>query len=131
MGSITFAIRSNALRDLTFLAFTRSWSTTRIVPAITAMAPIVRRIVSISVMGDVTSPLGARSIGSDQRRDPFAKQLQLGALVREQPQEDALRNSIQPVKRVDRGRPCADRTACEEVTLPGKDGRERMTLDHA
>src|SRR4051795_8220116 len=51
-GSITFATRSNALRDLTFFAFTRSWSTTRIVPAITAKAPIVRRIDSISVTAD-------------------------------------------------------------------------------
>src|SRR5262249_5925661 len=41
-----FASRSNALRDLTFLALTRSWSTTRTVPAITATAPIVRRVDS-------------------------------------------------------------------------------------
>jgi hypothetical protein len=52
-GSITFEIRSNALRDRTFFAFTLSWSTTKIVPAITVKAPIVRRIDSISAMGDV------------------------------------------------------------------------------
>src|SRR4051794_20005197 len=63
-GSITFATRSNALRDLTFFAFTRSWSTTRIVPAITAKAPIVRRIDSISVIAKCSIPsVRARSIG--------------------------------------------------------------------
>src|SRR3954451_12567910 len=61
-GSITFATRSKALRDLTFFALTRSWSTTRIVPAITAKAPIVRRIVSISVTVECSFVGSARSI---------------------------------------------------------------------
>ena len=61
VGSITFAVRSNALRDLRCLAFTLSWSTTRIVPAITAAAPIVRRMDSRSLMGDLRAAVGARS----------------------------------------------------------------------